>query len=441
MNLGFDAEPKDGDQAADTSGNVYVYDSNNDTWNKIGVAIEVDEVSDTKNGLVTPAIYEKLLYIKSLKNDGVDLTKTKLFIGDHPDNPYFYFITSTDDLMEFRPETLVSGKKRLRLELNRGRLFQHLTRTPCIGPIGPRGVKGDAGEDGEEATPEIFRRPITVQVDHMTISAPVTAPLSEAISIRVFRLDEQVLEIAVPLDGSALTSSGELKIDTAKTTIKFSANKVTGTIFLSSGQFSTEPNTWFYKARQRGPRGERGNDGLSFLELIEEPIDDPLLSVESVIATLRVSQEKNLTYVKQVVKGQVIASSLTLKPNQFPTETDPEKQAFLAVNYSTAPSKEIGFYKTEASASASVQLELPDWTPLKACQTRRRFAMSEFRWMDQIDLGSGSIGCFGIEIPFNILTDPAPPNLCCRDDFFLCANKGDRCSVAVGDGIVSPNRP
>ena len=86
--------------------------------------------------------------LEQLEQQGVDFNKSKIFIGRRPDNPYFYYFHSSDNLIKFAPEYTADGIKKLRIEFDRARFIQRLARTPCIGPQGRKGIKGIPGRAG-----------------------------------------------------------------------------------------------------------------------------------------------------------------------------------------------------------------------------------------------------------------------------------------------------
>ena len=196
----------DGDQIIDTNGNVFEYNTEQDEWIYHGIIECPDIVTPDVDGIITPAIYRKLLLIQELIERGVDFGVFKL---DTPgDLPYYYFFYSSDDLIRFYPE---SGSK-LRLELDRHRLYQKLLRTCCAGPKGLQGSQGAAGRAGVPADTEKFRLPISVTADTFDFEITVDTPIDTALSIRLFRgaslLVEYLLEIAGGSDIISVNAAG-----------------------------------------------------------------------------------------------------------------------------------------------------------------------------------------------------------------------------------------
>ena len=151
--------PVDGEQVSDRNGNIYEFNAEQNSWIRLGVLESPPVVTLQNDGLVPPEIYDKIKSVEDLIQQGIAFEKTKIYVGKRPDNPYFYFFHSTDDLVKFRPEQLITGEQRIRLEVDRARLLQKLTRTPCIGPQGLPGSQGDPGKDGEPAANETYHQP------------------------------------------------------------------------------------------------------------------------------------------------------------------------------------------------------------------------------------------------------------------------------------------
>lgn len=429
---------------ADVDGNVYVYDIDSNTWREIGIITQPPGVTESQNGTIDPTLFGRLHHIQSLIKSGIEFDKTKIFLGaNHTDNPYFYYFTSTDDLLRFTPEVLMSGVKRLRIELNRARLLQLLLRTPCIGPPGQRGAKGISGLPGVPAPDEKFQQPKILAdssgiLNTLTFSTFVNTPLNEPISIRIFEADKIVLEILVGINGTdpvAINNTDQFVADPNKTMVSFDGKLVSGTIVLSKGQFSLLPNLWRFKARQRGPQGFSGLPGDAFLQVVPELLADPLIVSSTAVIQMRQVLDKNIAYTAAPISPLVRAMNLKMTSDSFPVPTDFNRLGVMAVDYSLLSAKDIAFYHFNENAIPVPDIKIPAWTPLMQCRDRRRFAMSNFKWFDQIDLASKDFGCVGVEVPFNILTDPQPGLMCCREDFFLCPNLGDKCN------ILSPSFP
>ena len=431
--IGTDSSSSSSKQYRDGSGNVYVYDKPGDSFVELGIMEQPPIVTEQQNGLVDPIIYQRLNYLRQLSQSGVKFEKTKIFIGDVKDNPYFYYLNSTDGTIKFKNELLIDGKKRLRIEVDRAKIIQRLTRIPCIGPNGPKGLRGDNGKNGIPASNEKFYTYKKIDTTTYELFTTVSAPLvDEPISLRLFRVvdkvtqyTEQILEILVPLtisESLTFVDTDNFTADQEATHLSYDGKYLRGKVVLKKGNFTNITNTWYHKARQRGPKGLPGNDGSPILVINNELADDQI-RYTTYISSMRMSRGKDIAYTQVQVNAKIIANTLKMSPGQLPIGDNPFVLAVEPINLSA---KDLAYYKFEPD-TPNTAFQLPAWTPVKACANQTRFNMSSFRWFDNID--PGDPGCTGAIIPFTILTDPAPPVQCCRDAFFVCGNLGDS-----GDG-------
>ena len=128
----FPTNPIDNQQVADTYGNIYQYNSEEDSWINLGVEITPNIVTTQSNGLITPTIFAQLADIK--ENISLYNNKTKIFVGkNRKDNPYFYYFHSTDGTITFKP--FVQNKKILQIEADRARILAYFNSLSCAGPI------------------------------------------------------------------------------------------------------------------------------------------------------------------------------------------------------------------------------------------------------------------------------------------------------------------
>lgn len=442
--------PKDGDQVADNLGNVFQYSSASNCWMRLGILESPPVVTPQNPGIVPPEIFERLKQLEDQVNQGIVFDKTKIYVGDRPDNPYFYYLHSTDDLVKFIPETLITGENQLRVEFDRGRFIQRLTRVPCIGPRGFPGPKGDSGKDGKPAANEQTHLPKSLTLSSFEVEAKVPTPIDEPISVRIIRGATIVLEVLVSVGGTDALEfnniSSEYVIDTEKTSLTYNAENsiVSGTIFLSKGTFaeSTDPNFWRYKARQRGPQGDPGKDGTGLLEVVQLIEQDQLLFTDQIFLSLRKSPNNdNLSFMQAALPEQICVNRLKMVTSSLPVPPVLDRYV-LAVDQAIKDCKDIAHYKFQPEDFETPRLMLPAWTPIMRCADRKRFEISKFRWFDDLDLSdSPQPGCFQAEVPFQILVGDKPSEQCCKEDFFLCNNLGDICQISGQPEVNVPPQP
>jgi hypothetical protein len=454
----FPANPIDGDRIADISGNIYQYNESQNAWIRLGILQTPPTVTLTNNGLVPPTIYNKIKQIEGLLNQGIQFDRNKIWIGNRTDNPYFYFFNSTDDLIRFKPEKLANGQQRLRIELDRGRLLQKLTRVPCIGPRGLQGPTGDAGTDGTPAANEEEQVPENITADSLEINAKVPTPINEPISLRIYKEGTQVLEAIIPIteetNGIEYNNTEEYEADPEKTDLTYDQadSTVTGTLHLQKGTFTETYNVWKYKIRQRGPRGDAGRDGKSILEIIPIIEPDTLLFTDNIFLSLRKSpSNNNLFYIPAPLPTTLCTNRLKFVASNLPTPLFAE-QYIMAVEQTTASCKTIGHYKFKVGDDDSPEstdyevprLQLPQWSPMLRCADRKRFEISKFRWWDDLDLSSSpQPDCFQAEVPFHLLSgDRPPPDLCCVDENTLINTENGLKhikEISIGDKVLGPD--
>jgi hypothetical protein len=194
---------QDGDQIMDSNGNIFEYNAETNGWIYRGQIEVPDVVTRDSDGLVYPSVYRKLELIQELMDRGIDFGIFKL--NTPGETPYYYFFYSSDDLIRFYPE---SGS-RLRMELDRGRLYQKLLRTCCPGPKGAQGTKGSTGRAGIPAEDEEFQNPISVTGGVFEFETTVATPIDTEISLRLFRGDQILVEYLVAIEtGSEIVSVG-----------------------------------------------------------------------------------------------------------------------------------------------------------------------------------------------------------------------------------------
>jgi hypothetical protein len=172
--------PKNGDQALDTYGNIWEYDSVTGVWIDRGTLSTTSNVTEQISGLVTPDIFKKLAYLRQLYSADADsFTPFKILPGTAA---YWYYLHSSNKLFRFIPE----GPNRLRIEVDRGRLYQILLKQSCPGPKGPQGPQGDRGLTGTSGALEVCFIPTAIADDRMDFAIFTPTPINTPISIRLY---------------------------------------------------------------------------------------------------------------------------------------------------------------------------------------------------------------------------------------------------------------
>lgn len=413
---------EDGAQVIDVHGAVWEFQQRERTWIFKGIIAEPELVTTEQPGLIPPSIFRKLSLLRSLKDAGVSFASFKIGAPDSP-KPYFYLFNSSDSSIKFKPEP--PGK--LRLEIDRERLYSQLVYRCCPGPRGDKGLDGFDGNDGLPAANEVFRTPLATTDSTFVIDTAVAAPIDTPISIRIFREDEQIAELIVPIDGSApeltlLDSALDIEETSLEASYDVTSERLRASIKFTAG--ADDIDELLFKARQKGPEGRIGVDGLSILQIVNLPIADPaILAKEVAVSIRRTEPDGDISVLKQQPTEEVCVSKLKLSEE---LQVGPLNELNIAaVEVTIRDCKTIGRFKFDADVETP-PLILPQWTPLKDCRESSFFFMYNFEWWKRTDP----------RYLFTILPDPIPAERCCQDDFFFCPNVSDGpCSV---QGSVDP---
>jgi hypothetical protein len=340
-------------------------------------------------------------------------------------------IRVSDQVKVVKPEVI---KTKLRVEVDRGRLYQKLVRNCCVGPKGSKGNKGDSGIPGDAAADEVFELPLDTTGEVFSWSSVVDTPISTPISLRVFRQDEDdnpIIDIVYPIDGGPsliVINDEDIDIEVTSSDIDYvSTSKVfSGSFVVSAG--ADDIDTWRYKARQRGPQGASGRDGLSFLEVATEVLDDPSLrGVEAMISLRKSSISDDIIFLNGTLFEEIPTSNLGAIGGS--TIVDVEEDLFVSAEVTINEAKNVGFFNFKLPDIARPLLNLPAWTPTSDCVQSRRWGLYKFDWFNRVEPN----------YLFNISLAPKPDEACCQEDFFFCPNVGDGpCPV---DGTVTTPIP
>lgn len=141
----FPLNPTDGQLFIDNYGNRWTYNTSSGSWISKGDAGQPNVASDDNNGIITPEIYDKLEYLRTIGTLPNYLKISPI------SQAYYYYFRSSDKLIDFIPE----GNNRLRIEINQSRLYSNLYRQLCPGIRGEEGDRGDRGDTGIATAEEL----------------------------------------------------------------------------------------------------------------------------------------------------------------------------------------------------------------------------------------------------------------------------------------------
>ena len=426
-------------------GNVFEFDGEGDSWVFKGQLQDPDVVTEQEDGLVSIPIFDRLQQIQDQVDAGISYDINKLFTGtfgaspqvagtlEESNLPYFYYFYSSDRLVKFMPELSVGMDKKFRIEVNSESIIRRLLSLQCRGPKGSDGLEGDAGSDGVPANNELFRQPLNQTSTEFEFSGFVASPIDTDISFRLFQDKVQIIEITVPLSPTSpigVIDTDEFVVSLSDTIIEYepSANVLSGVVVLSTGTF--DEGEWEWKGRQVGPKGEDGEDGDDFLELVTEFNGDPNVAFKQAIISLRKSEfRSNLFFLKQELFTKVCVPNVKATAGAIPVG-DATESNLVALEQTSSSCKNIGFFKFSPEEFAP-DLVLPQFTPGKQCLDRRRFDIANFDWASESEPA----------LPFDIFLDPRPEETCCQEPFFFCPNLGDACEVLGRPIVPEPGDP
>lgn len=332
----------------------------------------------------------------------------------------------------FRVVDLSRTVKRLRFELDRGRLQEILTSECCVGPVGIQGPDGDPGKDGDPAAAEVFQIP-GVQGQTLIIDAEVNTPIDTPISLRLYDADRvEQFDLRLSLDGELeLTDSSEMW-DLEESSI-FVDYEASSSAFHAEVTIPGVPDlpSWRFKVRQVGPEGRRGPDGFSFFEISEQMMDDPSTVVTDALISLRKSNLNNTIFTKTGTVFEEICASNLGASEEFTINSDVTEARYVSLEVTTNRCKLMGsFLFTEPSFTAP-ELNLPIWTATRDCIDSRRYFEYKFEWYNQPETPP----------PFRVVPNQRPDEQCCADEFFYCPNVGDQpCGIEVISDPQPPER-
>jgi hypothetical protein len=338
-------------------------------------------------------------------------------------------ILSGDSVKIIKPEAMTT---KLRIEVDKGRLYQKLVRNCCVGPKGAQGEQGDTGTSGDPAPDEFFQLPLGTTDGVFSWETVVETPIGTPLSLRIFREDNDevaIIEVVQPLDDSSpMVIINDESIVVEETPFESSYNPTSkmfsGSLVVSQG--GDDISTWRYKARQKGPKGRDGEDGNAFLEVMTSLLEDPSIrSTSALVSMRRGTIDGDLVIFQNTLFDNIPVSNLSASGGD--PISDILKDEFAAVAVTVEEAKDIGFYRFEPKPFVAPPLDIPLWTPTDDCVQARRWSQYKFDWFNKTEP----------DYLFSIMLNPKPPEQCCQEDFFFCPNVGDSPCGITGE-IIPP---
>lgn len=388
--------PQDNQIVCDQEGNLWQYNSDSGSWLNRGTLNSPPLVDETKNGLVTPDVFERLALLKTATNSGRSLPE-EIKINPHT-GVYWYLFHSSDKLIRFTPE----GQNILRMEVDRGRLFTLITGMACRGPKGLTGVVGARGVDGVSAGPEPCFAPLSTTESgrRLNFDLMIPAPLATDISIR--------LAISVSNRTPVLTilvtpASGSVRLDSVSPTIFLDQTRTLASISYDvttqrlRGAFILSAGLWAHNcilARQKGAAGEIGDPGACTLKTSECSVSLTDIQFTTPIVAIRKSCDADqLLTMSANLFNKVCVSKLS-----FGVASPDYGNLFsggvvtgrtLAVRRTLDACKDFSVYKPDLVTADRPLLELPEWQPQSDCNVSKRAEQSDLNWMPATHVQTG----------------------------------------------------
>jgi len=186
------AHPLDSQVALDNFGTIWQYDALIGSWVDKGAISIPGPVTEASDGIVTPEVFRKLAYLNNVyASNPISFVPFKIQPGL---DAYWYYFRSSNKLFRFIPE----GPNKLRIEVDRGRIYQILMKQSCPGAPGPVGDPGVAGHPGITGAPEVGYIPSEItaidgsQGDQLNFAIFVPCPITTDISLRLHRVGSSV---------------------------------------------------------------------------------------------------------------------------------------------------------------------------------------------------------------------------------------------------------
>jgi len=192
-----------GDEVCDKYGNKWVFDAESNGWISKGTISSSGIATEDNDGLITPDIFERFRKLETYTNLKQNINQLKLLPGD---DAYWYYFRSSDKLFRFRKE----GESALRIEVDKGRIFQILMKEICPGVRGEKGDRGDTGIDGTSGADEICYAPSELDNNRLDFAIFTPTPLLSDtavplpngnipdISVRIYKfVEEDIIPTAV----------------------------------------------------------------------------------------------------------------------------------------------------------------------------------------------------------------------------------------------------
>ena len=382
-----------GTTITDINQQIFEYFPDQNSWIHTSAEYNNALVTFMSDGLISPAIMEKLEQIKQYNSDG-RLIGPKFILCP---NAYWYLLNSPSTINVNVNDNAVD------IDIDTNKIIKHLHRTTyCHGQKGKTGPVGLQGNDGSPAPSEEYLIPI-INEQAMIIETEVPIPLDTPISLRIYYEFQLKAEIRYDLNNVIsfnYYNQSEI-LDEGKTTVAFVNGIFKAELYKKDGK-NWEKN-WKYKVRQVGPTGSPGIDGNKFLQTIDNNVADTSIRNDRSIRIVRKNGRDDIIYIVATMGEVTPVAHLRINNDisfiQIPQDLrDEEASEYWAAVEPTADAKNICRWRLLKDSIKADELILPEWTPLKV---------------------TGYGGWTGTE-----LINDVP---CCQENLFICATVIQSC--------------
>jgi len=473
------------------------YDSTKNRWKKSGKVEKISVVSSNNSGIITPEIFNKLKTLQESIQD-IDVGTFKISPGL---DAYYYYFYSPDKLIDIRhrgnglidinvnEQKLISYLYKYLCQGEKGKQGDD-------GPQGEPGLKAPneacykpkyqtnklSGEayvpipigtyyNNSEITNISLRFYSLYDIVELSTSSQLnywigvnSTPLLNTQEKQIFsNLQKRIIAQALgqtldlielsPIVNNTLTliPATLLEIDINPTTneitiinngINADLTKSTITFDKSIGllRFNIHaewPNNIIFKARQRGPTGERGPIPNNYLILknCEFP-NNANVRPNNVLTHFRPDCEQNTLFVNYTrLDSQDAFAKITTDITISLATTNPVIDGnYVAVEKIAGNLKKTTILTKKLNELSIDDPILQNWSPQPGCVTKRRYDDHSFDWITKTDIPScdNELTWFGPEgarpgkYPYEIVKGEEPEkDNCCQDDFFYFPEAGE----------------
>lgn len=260
--------------------------------------------------------------------------------------------------------------------------------------------------------------------------------LSNLITSKLILVPIPLLELDInPTNNSYIITSNKINVNGTNIYVDF--NKDLGLLKFSIT--ASWPKDVVFKAKQRGPNGDRGDIPSNYISVVECVFpNDSNVRPDNFLTDFRIDCENDVFYASyDKLPSQKVYDLISTDPLAAATATKTAINGrYVAVERIAGPIKNTSLLQAEFPELSADEPDFQNWEPQPGCFTKRSFDNHEFDWISGTtstevcpDIGLRWFGPEGVRpstYPYQIVK-PIPPAVdeCCQDDFFIFPETGD----------------